>query len=98
QTGPGDVQNDLYFVPRPLDLDPVDPGLRIVFLRMLLDEFADLEIFEQQARKLLLGCVPPALVGHHDPDAEPDWRDFLTHSDFSQDRYVTSITKRQTRK
>ena len=72
---PGGVQDDLHFVARPLDLDLRDAG-ELVLLR---DVLADLVIFDQQVRELLLRGVPAALPAEHDAGAETDWIDFLTH-------------------
>src|SRR5205807_2419574 len=97
QARPRDIENDLHFVARPFDLDPINASLGVVFLRVLFDELANLEVLEQQARKLLLRGVPAALVRNHDSGAEADRMNFLSHRNAPINCFADTKAKHEAR-
>src|SRR5262249_36782046 len=59
----------------PLDLDLGDPREAV----LVLDELADLEIFDEQVAEFVLGGVPAAAPVLHDPHAKPGRSNLLAH-------------------
>ena len=84
--GIGRPNDHAYFIAGTFDLDLRNAGetQRVsavrTFVRMLLNEIANLFIFDQKDGKLLFGSIPTALPTFHDADSKRDGIYFLTHS------------------
>ena len=72
---PGRMDDDLHFIPRPLDLHLRDRGGTVLGLQVS----TDLEILKQQLTEILLGGIPSALPRLGDTGPESDGIDFLAH-------------------
>ena len=84
QARAGDIQDDLHVIPRTLNLDLVNAGVSVLRpLGVILNEPANLLVFDQERGIVLLGRIPATLPTLHDADAKTDRIDFLSHNSIS---------------
>src|SRR5690606_34337164 len=79
QAWAGGLDDDLEFFAGALDVNIAHRSKRRLAVEAVIHKLADFLVFDQQLAVERLGGIPAALVSFGNPDAEPEWMDFLYH-------------------